>query len=95
MHVSASPYATAISLLEGENERRTSGIKFLAVNHHLDVGLVSFRVLRTARQEPSSDKLIHAFIVSCEVASVRGGMDRWVRFIVSLALTRRGEITVA
>ena len=81
--------------LEGENEGRTSGTKFLAINHHLDISLVSFRVLRTTRQEPSSDKFIHAFVVSCKVAGVRGGMDRWVRFIVSLAFTRGGEIAIA
>ena len=66
----------------------TSGTKFLAINHDLDVSLVSFRVLRTTRQKPSSDKFVHAFIVSCEVAGVCGGVDRWVRFIVFLASTR-------
>ena len=78
-----------------EHERRTSGTKFLPINNDFDIGLVSFRVLRTTCQEPSSDKLIHAFIVSCKVSGVCGGVDRWMRFIIFLAFTRWQETAIA
>jgi hypothetical protein len=78
-----------------ENERRTSGTKFFPINYNLDVSLVSLRILRTTRQESSSDKIVHAFIVSCEVSGMRSGVDRWVRFIVFLAFTRRGKTPIA
>ena len=56
-----------------ENELPTSGTKFFPANDDLDVCLVSFRVLRATRQEPSSNKFIYPFIISCEVAACAVG----------------------
>ena len=93
MYESGSTYTIREGLQE--HERRTSDTKFFAINHDFDVGLVSFRIFRTTRQEPSSDKFVHAFVVSYEVSGVCGGVDRWMRFIVFLAFAWRQETTVA
>lgn len=74
-----------------EHEARTNSAKFVTPRDNFYSGLKPFCIFRAAGQEPSSDKVVHLFIVSCEICNMGCRMDRWMGFIVLLALTRFGE----
>ena len=63
---------------------RTGGIELLAAALDVDRRLPAERILGAAREEAPRDVLVHALLVSCQVASVRSGVDGRMRLVVLL-----------
>ena len=58
---------------------------------NFDPSLIPESVLRTTREEPASNELIHAFIVSRQIPGVCGGMNGRVGVIIVFAVSRSLE----
>lgn len=56
-----------------------------------DSSFASSSILRATCEEASHDEIVHSLVIALKVVDVRSGMNRRMRFIVLLAVSRSFE----